>query len=1060
MTILRCAIAAALIPFALNAQHLQHPLTAHSGDTPSTPREYVQSTVTVNVLAVMVQFKTDTDSRTTGTGAFDTSSVSGDIPIDAPPRNAEYFADHLTFLKNYYAKVSKGKVAINATLIPQVLTLPNFMSTYAPVKGGINAPVAYLARDAWRMVDSLGLVTSFSTYQAFVVFHAGAGHDIDLVSVLGYDPTDRDIPSLYLGPSAFQEALGVPYIALPGGARIANSIVMPETESRKVPGTTGEVLLEFGINGLLCASFGNYLGLPDLFNTATGATAIGRFGLMDGQGFFSFSGAFPPEPSAWEKYWLGWVDPINVGNGTQILTLPAVALADTIYRVPISPTEYFLVENRNRDPWRNGQTVTMKYNGVTSTLKVRRDTSGFNAYDVTLLAGDVLDVEDLDWSLPGGNDDTTFYDGGILIWHIDERVIADKIANNGVNADAAHRGVDLEEADGSQDIGQTYESLSAASGSESGTALDFWFLGSNSPVNKNEFSATTLPPSKSYDGGESHVTMKNFSARGPHMTVQVSVGDSAVAVLPGFPKYLHKALADPSLVVGQVTAGGRPAIVVSTVGDSIPDLQNGNAWSSGTSSWICAWTPDGMPAMAGGFRDGRIAQALPANGGFSPGPLLVDANADGAQDVLAGDNAVAHHYSMLAVRDMSADSLADQLFGISVAGRNICIPSASASRLMFGDETGHVHLYDFSGSLVGKSLVMADTGVAVTTLSGTLTSSVAGVATGMDHSVVFFSPAGAVLRRINLGHPISGPAAVSYFGKGGASERVAIATTDGLLYLIDPSTAGVCDGFPVTTGSALYRSPALGDLDGDGQRDIVVFSSKSICAYNSAGVALDGFPINVMTNDFLASPPILGDVDGDGSVDVVGVTYGGLVVAYNGHGKPVRGFPLVAGMGLQTAAVFTSADSVFLVVASSQSGSISGWMTGRTSGAAQSGKYPWPQYQHDPSHSGVDGSTIGNGIAISNEFFPKTRAYNWPNPAYSGTTQIRYYLNSDAKVHIKIFDLAGDLVTQFDGPGHGGFDNEVSWDVSGVQSGVYFAHLEANGASSNGSAVIKIAVVH
>jgi hypothetical protein len=63
-------------------------------------------------------------------------------------------------------------------------------------------------------------------------------------------------------------------------------------------------------------------------------------------------------------------------------------------------------------------------------------------------------------------------------------------------------------------------------------------------------------------------------------------------------------------------------------------------------------------------------------------------------------------------------------------------------------------------------------------------------------------------------------------------------------------------------------------------------------------------------------------------------------------------------------------------------------------------------------------------------------------------------------VHIKIFDLAGDLVTEFDGPGTGGRDNEVVWDVSGVQTGVYFAHIEASGQAGSGSTVVKIAVVH
>ena len=66
---------------------------------------------------------------------------------------------------------------------------------------------------------------------------------------------------------------------------------------------------------------------------------------------------------------------------------------------------------------------------------------------------------------------------------------------------------------------------------------------------------------------------------------------------------------------------------------------------------------------------------------------------------------------------------------------------------------------------------------------------------------------------------------------------------------------------------------------------------------------------------------------------------------------------------------------------------------------------------------------------------------------------------SDATVVIKVFDLAGELVAELSGPGQAGIDNEVTWDVSGVQSGVYLAHIDARGTGGSGSAVIKIAVV-
>jgi len=122
---------------------------------------------------------------------------------------------------------------------------------------------------------------------------------------------------------------------------------------------------------------------------------------------------------------------------------------------------------------------------------------------------------------------------------------------------------------------------------------------------------------------------------------------------------------------------------------------------------------------------------------------------------------------------------------------------------------------------------------------------------------------------------------------------------------------------------------------------------------------------------------------------------------------------------------------------------------------------PWSQYMHDAQNTGLDESTSPL-VPKSNEFMPTALAYNWPNPVGVSDdfkTYIRYFLSDDAKVHIRIFDPAGDLVTEFDGPGYGGFDNEIAWNVSKIQSGIYFAHIDASGSNKSGYAIIKIAVV-
>ena len=72
---------------------------------------------------------------------------------------------------------------------------------------------------------------------------------------------------------------------------------------------------------------------------------------------------------------------------------------------------------------------------------------------------------------------------------------------------------------------------------------------------------------------------------------------------------------------------------------------------------------------------------------------------------------------------------------------------------------------------------------------------------------------------------------------------------------------------------------------------------------------------------------------------------------------------------------------------------------------------------------------------------------------------IRYFLNDQAEVTIKIYDMAGDLVEEFSGTGNSGTANELKWDLTGVQSGVYFARVEAESAQRSEVRIIKIAVI-
>ena len=1075
---MRCIVSAAFVTLALApaaAQRLSHPVMASRDDVSPVARRAAAEPETLRVLAALVQFQVDTDTRTTGNGHFDLSTPP-DSTIDPPPRNPDYFRGHLGFLETYYRRVSRGRLILHTTLVDSVITLPSTMAAYSPPKSGSNKPVADLVRDTWVAVDGAGIVNDFAQYNAFIIFHAGAGRDIDLVNILGYDPTPLDIPSLYFGHKALKEIYGADYPGIPvenGQFFITNSIVLPETESRELPGVNGTFLLELGTNGLLCASFGNYLGLPDLFDTRTGRSGIGRFGLMDGASIFSFAGCFPPEPSAWERYWLGWLQPISVTAGQTDLRVPAVGLGssdplmvDTVYQVPLSPREYYLVENRNRDPLGDGQRITTVFRGVTRQQVFRRDTSGFNAFDISALAGIVTDVQDFDWSLPGGLDDQDrFYDGGMLVWHIDEDVLMHGLPLNEVNADPGRRGICLEEADGSQDIGQQYGDFTAGSGSEQGTALDFWFAQNLSPVYRNEFSVSTFPDTRTNSGANGHVSLSNFSPRGPVMTVRALVGDSLIMPLPGFPRATGEELGARGfggLTIGDPDGDGVVDLLVATTGDQIE-----RATTEGTialprqRSKLYLFHSD--TSVHDVWPEGRIAISGSVQSAFAHAPTLWP-GATGTQVVFGESTADVPRAGMIrGVRpgDGNGDSLADDLFARPVGYAVDSPPVAAESLAAFAGSSGWVTFLNLAGMPVDSMNASTEGTVYVSRWKDPNAFVLAGEDGGLR--ITSRKVSGGVStadRTVNLGLPISSPAVTGRFGRGVSIACIA----GGDLYLVDENLA-VRDGYP-RTGINAIASPALADIDGDGARDIVLFSSRSVWAFHENGSVLDHFPVvlTILPEDSIASSPVVADVDGDGAPDIVGATKQGFVFALDRRGSMRAGFPLQAGTGRQTLGVFmtrTAApqlEQIVVAVASEQSGSLSAFRTGFAAGPVAAAAWQWPQFQRDAQRSGLALEPL-QGQPVSSEFFPESRAYNWPNPAYEGKTYIRFFVREDARVEIRIFDGAGDLVKSIDVGARGGIDTDVEWDLTGVQSGVYFARVRATSGSSEGAATMKIAVV-
>jgi len=208
--------------------------------------------------------------------------------------------------------------------------------------------------------------------------------------------------------------------------------------------------------GVWCHEFGHELGLPDLYDTDGSSAGIGDWGIM-ASGSWGNNGETPVYMSAWSRYWLGWVEPIVITDDINNLELRPIENDGDVYLLPIpgnwsNSNEYYLLENRQK----------IKY----------------DAY------------------LPSE---------GLLIWHIDEDILNSKWNSNSVNNDEEHKGVDLEEADGEDDLDSKTN-----------------YGDSGDPYNSGTFSKDTYPNSLAYNGTESGWKIENIEINGDNIIIDVS----------------------------------------------------------------------------------------------------------------------------------------------------------------------------------------------------------------------------------------------------------------------------------------------------------------------------------------------------------------------------------------------------------------------------------------------------------------------------------------------------------------------------------------------------------
>jgi hypothetical protein len=276
--------------------------------------------------------------------------------------------------------------------------------------------------------------------------------------------------------------------------------------------------------GVICHETGHFLGLPDLYDTTSYSAGVGDFCLM-GSGSWNGPGGdgrSPAHMSAWCKRTLGWASAAQPTT-SGAYSLPRVEDNNSALYLLSSPvfppTEYFLVENRQG--------------------------YGFDSY------------------LPGTS-------RGVLIWHVDE--------SRPNNDDYTHYLVDLEEADGVQNLEQ--------SPSAGGTDADYFRLGNNV-----SFGDDTTPHSLSYSGSPMGILLSGLSATGSLMSFNLSGVEASLASLKSME--LLKAYPNPCYFSrGNLTIEGMPAdpapeiYIYNTAGELVRTLRPGDGIdASNTAVW-------------------------------------------------------------------------------------------------------------------------------------------------------------------------------------------------------------------------------------------------------------------------------------------------------------------------------------------------------------------------------------------------------------------------------------------------------------------------------------------
>jgi M6 family metalloprotease-like protein len=987
-----------------------------------------------------------------------------DMDFTSPPHDSIYFANELRHAWEYFKGASLGAFGLGWEISASVTEL-RFNADYYGEEDLWEERVSEMLMEAVEKNDDL---IDFSRFDAFALIHPGPGQETDFA---GDSPWQ--LWSGFIDPAEMEEVLadtlGTP--GVPTNDRVAgdtfyvdNVMVLPENSSQDG--------LVFGSLGIYVYQVGMRLGMIPMYDTTPSgypdSQGIGAFGLM-GYGIYNASGFIPAFPCAFHRHLMGWSEAIVVeaAGTTNITDVNTASPADTaLVRIEISPTEYFLVSNRLHDANMNGRFDFGDVNG--NGIPENEDTLLGAEFDFFLTATtNPYHYEDI------GGEPVRIVDtgSGMMIWHIDETIIRNRLAEGRYPNDTPGvSGVDLEEADGVQDLDRP--GGSHAFGSWGDSYRENWY---------SLFGPGTIPASLANTGTPTGITIEAGSAPGRVMRMDAVFGE------------------DQLRVTGEIegTVMSLSPIAAQLDGDEEEELIQAAdtgyiyvAWDAGMEGWDgsferiidipgAVWTGapiaadlDGTPPfeVIAASGDGRIhvyrtdGSPYPIDTGDSPGSIdlpgetvsmamAFEADGDAEQEavLLASDGDTTWiyligHYRADQLQDGSVNG--EGLFHMAISlGRAVAHPVLCAD----GDNSSGGFYSAVSGpegemSIIHVEMIHDPPGMSVATWS----------MSGRYDAVDMILPAAGDI-------------------DGNGTDDLVMAVPGGDLVYFDKDRGEERASIEFDRPSP----PSLADMDGDGILETIIRDRSRLFLLTGFGTSVTGWPVRledriaILEPDTTPAQPVSVDTDGDGRLEAV-FNVAGELWAHNFDSSLEGGWPIRGEGDYSITPLFSAGTGTkMLIFVVGGSGGIAGpdqagmvFFPGMSTVSRidpqieWSGEGMWPMYRNDVSGTSRQGKSEGIGEGVS--LVDGSSLICYPNPAGGTSFSVRLNISERSDITVRLFDLEGNEVFSS--------QSRHEWEGSGVpfettvptgqlSSGIYICHVLVRSGDEEWGGARKIAVL-